>query len=66
MTPAEIGSLIAEWNPRAVASFPCETITRSFEQQVESAPDSIAIQLGSDCMTYRELDRRSNQLARIC
>jgi amino acid adenylation domain-containing protein len=65
MTPAEVGSLIAEWNPRSVASFPCETITRSFEQQVESAPDSIAIQLGSDCMTYRELDRRSNQLARI-
>jgi amino acid adenylation domain-containing protein len=65
MTPAEVSLLIARWNPHAVASFQSETISRSFEQQVESTPDSIAIQLGRDCMTYRELDRRSNQLARI-
>jgi amino acid adenylation domain-containing protein len=65
MTPAEVSSLIATWNPHAVASFHSETISRSFEQQVESTPDGIAIQLGRDCMTYRELDRRSNQLARI-
>jgi amino acid adenylation domain-containing protein len=65
MTPAEVSSLVARWNPHAAASFQCDTISRSFQQQVESTPDSIAIQLGCDCMTYRELDRRSNQLARI-
>jgi amino acid adenylation domain-containing protein len=65
MTPAEVSLLVAKWNPCAVASFQCETIGRSFERQVESTPDGIAIQLGCDCMTYRELDRRSNQLARI-
>jgi amino acid adenylation domain-containing protein len=65
MTAANGSSLIAEWNPLSVSSFPCETISRSFEQQAERTPDSIAIQLGSDCMTYHELDRRSNQLARI-
>jgi amino acid adenylation domain-containing protein len=65
MTPAEVSLLISRWNPHSVASFQCETISRSFEQQVERTPDSVAIQLGRDCMTYRELDRRSNQLARI-
>src|SRR5882757_4948963 len=64
MTPAEVNSVIARWNPRSVALSRCETISRSFEQQVERTPDGIAIQLGCDCMTYRELDRRSNQLAR--
>jgi amino acid adenylation domain-containing protein len=65
MTPAEVSSLIARWNPHSLAPSQCETISRSFEQQAERTPDSIAIQLGGDCMTYRELDRRSNQLARI-
>jgi amino acid adenylation domain-containing protein len=65
MTPAEIGSLIAQWNPHAVASFQCDTICRSFAQQAERTPDSVAIQLGRKQLTYRELDRRSNQLARV-
>jgi amino acid adenylation domain-containing protein len=65
MTPAEVSLLIARWNPHSVAPLRCETISGSFEQQVERTPDSIAIQIGRDSMTYRELDRRSNQLARI-
>jgi amino acid adenylation domain-containing protein len=65
MTPAELGLLVERWNPHPVASFPCDTISRAFEQQADRTPDSIAIQLGCDRMTYRELDRRSNQLARI-
>jgi amino acid adenylation domain-containing protein len=65
MTPAEISSLIAQWNPHAVASFQCDTISQSFAQQAERTPDNIAIQLGREHLTYRELDRRSNQLARI-
>lgn len=64
MTPAEVSLLIARWNPHSVGSFQCETINRSFEKQVESTPDRVAIQLGCDCMTYRELDRCANQLAR--
>src|SRR5580704_8395958 len=64
MTPAEVSSLIAKWNPHSVAPFQCETISRSFELQAGRTPNGIAIQLGSDCLTYSELDRRSNQLAR--
>ena len=62
--PAEIGSVLARWNPHAVASFDCVTISETFVQQAERTPDSVAIQLGRECLTYRELDRRSNQLAR--
>lgn len=35
-----------------------------FEQQVERTPDSFAIVTGQGCLTYRDLNRRSNQLAR--
>src|SRR4029079_11453921 len=65
-SPAEQDALlIAQWNPHAASSFPSLTLDRSFEQQAERTPDRIAIQFGCDRMTYRELDRRSNQLARI-
>jgi amino acid adenylation domain-containing protein len=64
MTPAEVSLLIARWNPQAATSSASQTIGRSFEQQAERTPDSTAIQLGRDCMSYRELDQRSNQLAR--
>ena len=63
-TPSEVISLIERWNPHAVTSFPCTTLDRSFGLQVERTPDNIAIQFGRDRLTYRELDRRSNQLAR--
>ena len=46
-------------------SWNCETISRCFDRQAESTPDSIAIQLGSDCMTYRELDQAANRLAHL-
>ena len=57
--------LIAQWNPHAAGSLPSLTLDRSFEQQAERTPDRVAIQFGRDGMTYRELERRSNQLAHI-
>ena len=35
-----------------------------FERQVEQTPDNVAVEYGSQEITYRELDRRANQLAR--
>jgi amino acid adenylation domain-containing protein len=65
MTTAEIDALLARWNPHAVASFECETLTQTFARQAKKTPDNIAVQLGREFITYRELDRCSNQLARI-
>lgn len=39
-------------------------IHRIFEAQAARTPDALAVAGGDDQLTYRELDRRSNQLAR--
>ncbi|MGA3093496.1 MAG: non-ribosomal peptide synthetase [Terriglobales bacterium] len=40
------------------------TIGQLFERQVRRTPDAIAVVSGRRTLTYRELDQRSNQLAR--
>lgn len=39
-----------------------ESISELFSEQVELAPDAVAIVCGGQELTYRELDRRANQL----
>src|SRR5215813_13615451 len=46
-------------------SAPRESIESAFEQQVDRAPDNVAVQFGASCLTYRELDRDSNRLAQV-
>ena len=41
-----------------------KTINQLFEEQVERAPDHVALQFESDTLTYDELNQRANQLAR--
>ena len=40
------------------------TLHQTFEQQVERTPDAVALIFEDKSWTYRELDRRANQLAR--
>lgn len=42
-----------------------ETVTRRFAASARAAASSIALVQGSDSLTYADLDRRSNQLARF-
>lgn len=42
-----------------------KTIYRLFEEQVEKTPDKIAIRYKSEELTYYELNRKANQLARF-
>ncbi|WP_080497089.1 non-ribosomal peptide synthetase [Bacillus wiedmannii] len=42
-----------------------KTIQELFEQQVEKTPERIAVEYGTECLTYQELNERSNQLARV-
>ena len=36
-----------------------------FEAQVKRSPDAVAVVFGSESLTYRELESRSNQLAHL-
>jgi amino acid adenylation domain-containing protein/thioester reductase-like protein len=40
-------------------------ISKLFEEQVEKTPDNIALVMGNEKMTYRELNQKANQLAHI-
>lgn len=64
LSPHEQTSLTTEWN-RTECEFPAErTIHDLFIQQAARRPDAVAIISGDKQLTYGELDRRTNQLAR--
>jgi len=56
------GDVLARWN-RTQADYPADaTIPALFAAQVARDPDAVALVCGTACMTYAELDRRSNAL----
>ncbi len=55
--------LLVEWNDRA-AAVPRATIHRLFEEQVRLRAGSLAVEDGSARLSYGELNRRANRLAR--
>lgn len=62
---AEERKLMERWNATD-AEFPGEAcIQQLFEEQAAKHPDHIALISGAHTMTYGELNRRSNQLARF-
>jgi len=65
LTEEEQHRILYEFNDTK-AEYPKEkTIHRLFEEQVERTPDNIAAVCDDKNMTYRELNERSNQLARV-
>ncbi|HET9280362.1 MAG TPA: condensation domain-containing protein, partial [Candidatus Angelobacter sp.] len=63
LTEEETRQLLVEWNP---AETQCERkcVHELFEDQVGRSPQARAIVFGDDSLTYGELNRRANQLAR--
>ena len=56
--------LLVEWNATA-AGYPLEgCLDELFEAQAERNPDAVALVFEGDQLTYGELNRRANQLAR--
>jgi amino acid adenylation domain-containing protein len=64
LTPAERHQLLIEWNSTAVGYGSKQCIHELFEAQAERSPETIAVKFENQHITYRELNRQSNQLAR--
>ena len=56
--------LVVELNETAVPFSAEKCVYELFEEQVERAPDAIAVSFGNEALSYRQLNRRANQLAR--
>ncbi|NPC82856.1 amino acid adenylation domain-containing protein, partial [Pyxidicoccus fallax] len=64
LTPEERHLLLREWNA-ASADFPRDLCVHElFSLQAARTPDAVAVSFGSQSLTYRQLDERTNQLAR--
>ena len=63
LSPEESSQLLVEWNATAT-DYPADrTVDQLFLEQAERTPGRIALAAGDESLTYRELARRSAQLA---
>ncbi|MBN1684102.1 MAG: amino acid adenylation domain-containing protein [Gammaproteobacteria bacterium] len=62
MANKQVLKLLKAWN-QTKKEFPQKTVYQLFEEQVEKAPDNIAVIFKDQELTYRELNEKSNQLA---
>ena len=61
--PAEVQQLVREWNDEA-ASLASLPVPEAFAVRAAVTPDAVALCSGGASVSYAELDRRSNRLAR--
>jgi len=64
MSDAETHQLLVEWNATATHYPRDRSVHGLFEDQVDAAPDAVALVVEGPALTYRELDVRANRLAR--
>jgi len=62
LTKPERHRLLYDWNATE-STYPQVCIHMLFEAQVERTPDAIALVVGEQRLTYRQLNQRANQLA---
>ena len=65
LSEGERKQILYEFNDTCVDYPQDKTIQQLFEEQVERAPDHVALVFNEENMTYKELNIRSNQLARL-
>jgi hypothetical protein len=63
LTDRELGRLLVEWNDTTTEYPRDRSVHGLFEDQVAATPDTVAVVFEGASVTYRELDRRANQLA---
>ena len=62
LSEAERGQQLYEWNDTSREYERGKSIAEIFEQQVERTPDLIAVKYGEEEISYKELNRRANQM----
>jgi amino acid adenylation domain-containing protein len=63
LSEAEAHQLLVEWNDTDSPYPRDRSVHGLFEDEVDAAPDAVALVNGGVALTYRELDRRANQLS---
>src|SRR5690606_31891912 len=57
---------LAKLNDFVDIGYPSQlTTVQLFENQVQKTPNHVALKMGENSMTYKELNKRSNQVARV-
>ena len=64
LTESERRRVLVEWNDTRTEYPRDRCIHELFEEQAERIPEAVAVVFEDECLTYRELNRRTNQLAR--
>jgi amino acid adenylation domain-containing protein len=64
LTDAERHQLVVEWNDTGMEYARDRCVHHLFEAQAARTPNATAVVFGHESLTYAELDRRANQLAR--
>ncbi|MGX1572818.1 amino acid adenylation domain-containing protein, partial [Paenibacillus terrae] len=64
VTPEEQAQIVQVWGATAAAYPQDQTLSALFEEQAAKTPDQVAVLLGSESLTYAELNERANRLAR--
>ncbi len=64
ISPSDRGQLLKNSRGRYIFRNNRDTLTKKIAGQASTSPDAIALECGVQQLTYRELERRSNQVAR--
>src|SRR6185437_569430 len=65
LTAAERDQVVRQFNA-CDTSYPRErSVVQVFEAQASRTPDAVAVECGATSLTYRQLNERANQLARV-
>jgi amino acid adenylation domain-containing protein len=65
LSTAERQQIIVEWNATSAEYAKDVTIADAFADQVWRTPEATALREGARTLTYRDLDRRASQVARV-
>ncbi len=64
LTEAELRAELADWNDTA-ADLPVQCIQAGFEERAAATPDAVAAEFEDERVSYAELNRQANQIARL-